>query len=399
MQNLSLVWKSTLAQEINDSYYGQYTVYSDVASQQFYQNIRVPGYGGPFPKTKGVPLPINPFAYGKYRTQSSVSRQSVSLGKVTYRSVGPNGSIDNPYIWVQLPSDADLQNRLIEKLNEQTRGNLNLAVDLAEASQTSGMVTGGVKGLLRGVPSQMIRNLARLEAWGGEVSRAGRRQGITRFMLPRAAGGAWLTYNLGIRPLLGTIYGLAELTLRTAINRTRMHRVTVSETVAPDELMWATFTGQVQVSDPSTFKVFKRTMRYGIEMYEPNGYSINDFTSLNPALIAWEMMPLSFVVDWVYDLGGWMEAWETSLSLNRMFLRGYRSLTTTASGEYVKRILGSQTWSGHYKLAIRDYRDYSRVVLNGYPSPRPPTLGVNLGSSRLLTSASLLATLGLGRKR
>ena len=119
------------------------------------------------------------------------------------------------------------------------------------------------------------------------------------------------------------------------------------------------------------------------------------WTSLNPVSIAWELTPYSFVVDWFYDLGGYLRNLETGLLYNTRFKSGYKSeLYLWESDEIAPmggtHAVGDNSWRIQAcKQRTRRVQFY-RTKLTSYPLPHLPRLDAKLGSSRLLSAASLL---------
>ena len=155
----------------------------------------------------------------------------------------------------------------------------------------------------------------------------------------------------------------------------------------------------------SVFKFTDSKVRCEISVkLKPNNSRVSalaSYTSLNPASMLWEAMPYSFVVDWVYNLGGYLRNLETALVYCNQFVDGY-----VTYGEKTESIW-TQKWSGTYASSNRIY-DYSggwtrtmkdRQKLYSYPFPRFPVLNPELGTGRLLNAAALLSQFLTGKAR
>jgi hypothetical protein len=121
--------------------------------------------------------------------------------------------------------------------------------------------------------------------------------------------------------------------------------------------------------------------------------TLSGFTSLNPASIAWENVPYSFVVDWFVDIGGYMRAAETAMLFRSRFIRGY--VTQTQYVSMNERVNSSKRGANDFvqcnMYASGVVVTVSRLLLMEFPFPRRPSFKADLGSGRLLNAAALLA--------
>lgn len=116
--------------------------------------------------------------------------------------------------------------------------------------------------------------------------------------------------------------------------------------------------------------------------------SIANYTSLNPVSIVWELIPYSFVVDWFTNVGGYLRNLESSLLYGSDFAYGYRS-DLSVQHETQGAAGGNNAYS---EVAAGDYLlvTFRRSILNASPTPRFPSFNPKLGTTRLLSAASLL---------
>jgi hypothetical protein len=137
-----------------------------------------------------------------------------------------------------------------------------------------------------------------------------------------------------------------------------------------------------------------RAVTIGVKIQIPES-DLARWTSLNPVSIAWELVPFSFVVDWVFNVGGYLNNLETGLLQNcRGAGLGATSFISqiTAVDQSVNLAGTSSTGADVNVSFSQKYIQFNRS-LSGYPLPRPPSFKVNLGSNQLLDSAALLAQL------
>ena len=117
----------------------------------------------------------------------------------------------------------------------------------------------------------------------------------------------YLELCYGWTPLLSDVYGTAEhLAYRSALGYPLSLRVTGkamggkswSQLVPGVEFTQATWSGQTTESCQVSFT------------YDVPSSFLREFTSLgltNPATIAWELVPYSFVLDWFLPIGSWLD--------------------------------------------------------------------------------------------
>ena len=120
------------------------------------------------------------------------------------------------------------------------------------------------------------------------------------------------------------------------------------------------------------------------------------YTSLNPASIAWEKIPFSFVGDWFYDVGSYLRNLETAYLYSSTFAGGAVTRAMKSRGYY--SISGfctdrttSTSASGKYAITT-----HTRSVLTEFPIPRTPSVNLDLSSGRLLNLAALITSFTKG---
>ena len=263
------------------------------------------------------------------------------------------------------PSYQVLRNRALDQLNDKVRGDLDVAVDLAEIHQTKRMLK--LTDQAKELSSKLINSF--------------------RYGKAKALSDLWLQYTYGMKPLVGTIFGCADQMLRTQLNRYERFSGRASEVVRnPRVILDNCWGGQSTYNTTGNFKV---SCTIGVFMYQPD-IDVARWATLNPINLAWELMPYSFVVDWFLDVGGYLHSLETtSLYWNRM-RSGYETQLQAWNLNIDNLYKGSD---GYYSktTGYSNGRWIDRQLLTGYPSPSFPSFKANLGSSRLLSAAALLA--------
>jgi len=268
--------------------------------------------------------------------------------------------------------DSMLWNSALERLSQKVRGDLDLSIDLAEAHKTAKMFD---------VVDKVV-----------DYSRTFRR----KYGLIKSASNAWLEYVYGVKPLLSSIYGLAEENLRVVVNKVAHHSARASAPYRPSTAAVSSIFGRLV--NPIDTSTFKRSVTIGVDLRDPT-FDIARFTSLNPLSIAWELTPYSFVVDWFVGVGSYLRNYENYLLYASRFQSGYRTwlLTGECSWNWGRPSPSTVEYTqDNFKGRLR-ISSIDRAALSTYPAPNFPSFKVQLGSSRLLSAASLLGQVLRGR--
>lgn len=390
MRNQSLIYPGHFTQ--TNMLTGQIHSDYDVPNQD-YDLFSYEGFGPPVGRKF---VDASPGSYDRQvyiSTKGYVDSKELRLGTgelLGYlRQEGAMGVVGAPtrlsYTNYPIDYSSEVYNQALEKLYEGLKlSEQNLALTLGEFRESGRMLGVGksVFALLataRTVKRQFLRNPS------------------------KTMSELWLGAQLGWKPLLNDIHGYLNWTY-TAFNEgvPVLGRRNKTEQVNDRN-------GEVQTSPGlsvvSGHKQRKAEIKLWAGLADSSTYNLTRITSLNPLSIVWELVPLSFVVDWLYDIGGYLQLMESALGAGMTFKRGY------ATEVYYhdlneKVIMHTQEISG---LSIFDnYRSYDakwrharkrRVKLTGFPFPRAPTFKLSLGSGQIITSAALLRVILLGKVR
>lgn len=288
------------------------------------------------------------------------------------------------------PSFPDLRsfhyNKALSDINDKVRGQLDLAVDVSEWKQTRDMIKkmDSVEGA--------FDELGRLI--GGATRKGIGKRELAEILFKRqlkALGGIWLTWQYGVRPLLGTIHDLGKELVQTRIPE--ILQVSEKSYSAVEAIKLS----QLYAGDPlETAKVNGINGCYiSMRFQEPaNAWDAARYSSLNPASLAWELLPLSFVVDWIYDIGGMLRNLETAILYGSRFVDGYYTTLRALQGNHLSDLRMASSGGGTSFIKRRAFSEmklveFDRVRLVSYPGPRLPTFRVNLGAERMLSLAAL----------
>lgn len=292
---------------------------------------------------------------------------------------------------------------LLTKIGDLDTFDLGMA--LAEGRETIGLVANSATRIAKAFRSLKHGNIKKTFEWLGltdnvklHPNRYGpngvplkysgdHRRYLQRSYRRRDASGfaarSWLELTYGWKPLLYTIDGAAE---KLATMLQNNHSDVTVRGKAEEKGSYAF--SDANVSHQGTFSA---KCSWVVELKVIND-ALRLKTSLgltNPASIAWELVPFSFVVDWFIPIGGWIN----SLSV----LNGYsivkKSRTTRVSHVGLSETLLTNSFvkKGFQAKLSYTYNDCQRVN-NLTPTLRSPffDMGAKLGASRLTSALSLL---------
>lgn len=218
---------------------------------------------------------------------------------------------------------------------------VNVAVTLAEAAKTSDLILGTANRIYRA-----YRSFRR-----GDVVGIASNLNIT----PRKLHKSWLEYKYGWIPLLMDVKNGAEFFAQQHLGRPVRFVVSATEEVVASY----GYTEDLSSFKPGSSRVryttisCKAKVKIWCELSNPHLSAVQQLGLTNPALVAWELVPFSFVFDWFISVGDYLQA-----------LSAFHGVT-------VRRAMGStvKTASGY-----RDTRIAARTVGSTYEAPYQNTL-------------------------
>lgn len=199
---------------------------------------------------------------------------------------------------------------------------INLAQSFAERKQTAALVQDAgqrvikaYSALRKGRPQDVFRALS-----GGKKLPQGWKRGFSREARSRATDN-WLAYQYGVRPLISDVSGAIE-----AYNKVRQARPLIERFRASTFRETVISESSSQGNDPNSNIAYKSqgTFTRKVKCYAEletaaDFWSAASLTGLtNPALLAWELIPYSFVIDWFINVGDYIEAQGTIQGLKRV---------------------------------------------------------------------------------
>lgn len=292
----------------------------------------------------------------------SSDRLSRSVGQSSYPYVMGISGYLHSLTWTD-----DDQLRLLDKLSEEAkRHEFNAAVFLGQANEVRSSVVGtatafiGIKkSLQRGDLGGAMRFLAR--SVGGADLRAAKKKLDTRDI-----AGAHLSLVYGWLPLLSDVHAACEA-MEVLTNPPRRSSFMVVRGI----------TNEVEGSlSPSlyTCPMDQRRSKRILFEFEEELSAARSLGLLDPASVAWELMPYSFVVDWFVPIGtylsnlaivpnlkGYFKVTERAVSSGRCFSNDPRY---TSSASLKQTILTRSPVASALSVPLPKFRGLSQLYDN-----------------------------------
>jgi len=302
---------------------------------------------------------------------SESSDGGYTTGK-TFIDFSANGTFSSPLggfnsnYYPQIPQG--MRNEAVTKaLLKLADQKVNLGENLATLGQTVRLFA-GVTGTLAKSLSAAYRDKSLRPYLTRSVAQL-RRDGVSRVI-----AGKYLEYVYGWKPLMQDAWSLLEVIKHGLGNTLVLHAEGKSKQQSRNkEVVY------YNVSDKTVTRQLYVDERVRVNCHlwarlDPDwqgARALNQLGLLNPISLAWELMPWSFVVDWVLPIGSVMSALSAPAGL--IFIDGSVAARSSAAGPFETMCwwpLGSQPdWSGAWADGSCSYEGYTRQHLTGWPLP------------------------------
>lgn len=241
---------------------------------------------------------------------------------------------------------ANNQIELVGKLKNQLRGSdFNMAVFLGEGHQSLKLITDSATRLYRGYSAFRHGDLVDAASWltAGRSSRRGKTKKQKAAKHGEDVSSQWLQLQYGWLPLLQDMKAGAEA-LSHHLNVPFRQRYVVRRNL------------RVPIDKTSPFASgFDQYSRQLIAyISEPESLPVISGL-LDPELVAWELTPFSFVVDWVMPIGDYLAARAFATRLSGTFVTTDLRKTIRQGGRLLEAFIGNERIG---------YADFSASKLN-----------------------------------
>lgn len=340
---------------------------------------------------------------GPYRTSDSTYYYNGVLGAsmLKYGFTVRRTSLPD---WVSGPSNSPpisssflLQNAvntaITKARNDLGSAKANLGEALATARQTADLVVDTTIKLLRFVLAVKRGDLRRVLDSVDDLTPAQFRRLVNAGKIPRKAADKWLAFHYGWRPLAQDVHGAVELFqgLLSSNPSLLVHGRGAAEVASKDKFFspWDLGNPQLDISYDALFQV--RVNLTGRVQEAGIARAINQAGLINPAALAWELIPFSFVVDWFVPIGGVLNALSATSGLT--FVGGHKTEAWHELWDGVPT--GASVMSPSSIPKVKYYKSgFTRSAYGSFPLPAPYLKPFYTGGDRWATIASLLTSFG-----
>lgn len=316
-----------------------------------------------------------------------------------YNMVASTDTLNRP--WPSHQS-LDVEARATSKVLEKVKGmKINLGQAYGERKQTVRLITRSVNRVASAALAIRNGNLRHASNLFGD-----KKMNLRKEIKPSSENLAnyWLEFQYGWRPLLQDIHGACEQIANTYFLK-RPYRAT---SISLGESMVTDYQKRY-VSNPITSDTWyelvdsKRvaSSKVVLEFTEADSLltALSSVGATNPAALAWELLPYSFVVDWFVPIGDYLGNLDSGAGLQ--FRRGFRytKIQQEDQTRWKRAVVDTSNRSGFLtgNTQHRLYRSKVRTVLTSFPLPIFPTFQPSVGATRALSGIALITQLFRGK--
>ena len=287
-------------------------------------------------------------------------------------------------------SVAGLDNsNLIKLFGKASDASINLAVSLAEAGKTADLILS--------VATRVTK------AW--RAFRRGRFRDVALLLnlSPATIHRTWLEYKYGWMPLLMDIHGAAKALAQQHTGRPPSFTVSnVSELPIDWKRVttYGAYGGGTATYTETLTGSYKVRHKMRCEVVNSRFSTAQQLGLTNPLLLAWELIPFSFVFDWFVSVGDYLTAMTAldGLNVKQAMYGGVVDLHYTYSQPATVRVSGTNPvmtyFNADFQFSMPAHRYYSRSSFTPSASSLYPPRNVRpLSWQQFLTSLALLRTL------
>jgi len=197
---------------------------------------------------------------------------------------------------------------------------------------------------------------------------------------------AWKFYY---KPIIDSMWAAVDFKLR---DRPIRQRVKAKASVSSK----STYTSYPR-SEVNVYTTHAAELRYTQLPGTPQQQLMDSFGSMNPALIGWNLLPYSFIVDWFYDVSSYLDALGV-VSDSRITDIWLSYLRTTRSTRVYSDSFSNRAGSTEYSCAVQagglaKRSTFYRTKIASLPLPYPPVLKmptVNLADKAITLGEMIL---------
>lgn len=313
----------------------------------------------------------------------------------------PDATIDVRHLLNEVNPTTDELNRLYEKIKEAVTGPKGeLLTSAVEWKSSLGMVTSRITQIsaaYSAVKKLQFSKASAILRLSPSVNRKIERQ-LRNKKIEFSPTSAWLEYWMGWAPLCGdithalnTITGVPKQSNHFSVGvRLKRPQEVIAIGDEYDRIKWVTETIG-KLSAYGNFHVTNHNMAVA-----------NQLGLLNPALVAWQIVPFSFIVDWFANIGNVVGSLTDFVGIEMRDTGYAKNVTVTSTGTRRTSIydnMNSTYYVTVYKVSHGKAEGFGRVKRRSPGPIQAPRLEIKmldkLSLTRALTSISLLTEIFL----
>lgn len=299
------------------------------------------------------PYPKDPWASGTGWQRVELKKHMVSMGR---RDISSTQWIEAlPRYWwsgdltnyTGYPSTSALVERLRKKIKDQ---NVNLGQSLAEYRQTANLFNRAAQDVVAGFRS--LRSGRALQ----DIARYFTRP---RNRIEKDVANRWLEYQYGLKPLISDLYGSVDELNKVLLEGKYLYANVRERSTLAGTSFWPPDVANHLIEGYGDYKVdfdIRLHARYRISSSAVKQLAQVGIT--NPLALAWEVVPYSFVFDWMFPVGN--------------YLASLDALVGVSSFSYytIRRSNGVQIGATNGGRWTYTRSSYLRSVSSSLPTPR-----------------------------
>lgn len=280
---------------------------------------------------------------------------------------------------INLNVSANRLNRLhTECLAKLGDGKINIGIATAEVRKTASSlakVAGEGIRFLRAIKTANVKGLKRYI------------KNLDESKVQKKLADRWLEYNYAFKPLAADIAAAVDIHNNGIIDNNLNSKSIQATRGTQYDLRTLTGVGTTARLEENATIRMQVKIRASINNAEINAMKVLGLT--NPNLIRWELVPFSFVLDWLVPVGTFLQALNAPMGIT--FESGYTSIKGVSRGNLAWDTVESCGGSGCTEHAVVDFESscFERRPMNDFPTPKLYTKNP-FSTSHALTSLALL---------
>lgn len=280
--------------------------------------------------------------------------------------------------WTYLPqSNAIVENQAINAaLKKLSNQKVNFSETILEARSTGRQMDRTLRTLMKS-----IKALRR-----GQFRKAAHMLGGRPSQIPETVAGGFLAWKLMAEPLVSDIFNGSEAILDLlGRNETRIRVTAERKMNMPVDLASYVSGHRFDGTHVDGCKV-------GITASIEDGFvqGLKTVGLINPIKAGWDAVPLSFVLDWFVDVGGFLESFSATHGLT--YEHGYKTRYVKSKGIVTHETFtpSGALWQQRFLLARAkvNFFSFERKLLGTFPLP---AMAIGKGVSNMTRASILLA--------